>query len=200
MHEQSCKSNLKGQSPMSLDTSTPEAAERKPDPRIRRTRLHVIQTARAMLNEHSEALTFTSVADRAFVARQTLYKHWGTVENLIAETIEVDRVGSEADYDGLDVPARISLFLSRLISEIDPGTAAAIASLIAASSYEPDSRKAMNKLSNSLFELFQTSVGQVTPDQFVQLVAPVIFLTIAGAPVSDELVASLAERGAQLID
>lgn len=184
---------------MSLDTSTTEAVERKPDPRIRRTRIHVIQTARAMLNEHSEALTFTSVADRAFVARQTLYKHWGTVENLIAETIEVDRVGSENDYDGLDASARTSLFLSRLANEIDPGTASAIASLIAASAYEPDSRKAMNKLNESLFDLFRTSVGSVSRDEFVQLVAPVIFLIIAGAPVSDELVASLAERGSQLI-
>lgn len=184
---------------MSLETSTTETAERKPDPRIRRTRIHVIQTARAMLNEHAEALTFTSVADRAFVARQTLYKHWGTVENLIAETIEVDRVGSENDYDGLDAAARTKLFLGRLANEIDPGTASAIASLIAASAYEPDSRKAMTKLNGSLYELFQTSVGTVTPDEFMQLVGPVIFLTIAGAPVSEELIASLSERGAQLI-
>jgi len=184
---------------MSLSTDSPKESERKPDPRIRRTRLHVLQTARTMLNEHKEALTFTSVADRAFVARQTLYKHWGTVENLISETIEVDQVGSGSDYEGLDAAARTHVFLSRMVSQTDPGTASAIASLIAASAYEPDSRKALAKLNSSLFETFQTSVGTLSHDQFIQIVAPVIFLTISGAPVSDELITSLAERGGQLI-
>jgi len=184
---------------MSVSTSSPKESERKPDPRIRRTRLHVLQTARAMLNEHTEALTFTSVADRAFVARQTLYKHWGTVENLISETIEIDRVGSEKDYDGLDTAARTHLFVTRLVQKTDPGTASAVASLIAASAYEPHSRKALAKLNSSLFEIFQTSVGTLTHDQFIQIVAPVIFLIISGAPVSDELITSLAERGGQLI-
>ena len=183
---------------MASDASVSEPPVRT-DPRIRRTRLHVLEIAREMLNEHSEALTFTAVAERAFVARQTLYKHWGSIENLIAETIVVARVGKDTDYEGLDAKQRTTMFLERTTQQIDAGMASAIAAIIAAASYEPDSRRALGKLDASLFEMFSSSVGTVTHDQFIELVAPVMYLIISGGPVSPGLISSLAERSSQLL-
>ncbi|MCU1412927.1 MAG: transcriptional regulator [Microbacteriaceae bacterium] len=181
------------------DASVTEPAVRT-DPRIRRTRLHVLDVAREMLNEHSEALTFTAVAERAFVARQTLYKHWGSIENLIAETVVVARVGNDTDYEGLTTQQKTLMFLERLGEQIDAGMASAIAAIIAAASYEPDSRRALGKLDTSLFDMFRSSVGPVTHDQFIEIVAPVMYLIVSGGEVTPGLVASIADRSAQLLD
>jgi AcrR family transcriptional regulator len=172
----------------------------KVDPRILRTRVHVLATARELLSEHQEALTFTLVADRAFVARQTLYKHWGTIENLIAETIVVARTGQASDYDGLDSRARAALFLHRLTAQIDPGMAAAIGAIIAAAAYQPAAREAFHKLDTSLYEIFVESVGPISHDSYIELIAPVMLLVVAGAPVSADLQASLASRAEALLD
>jgi AcrR family transcriptional regulator len=184
---------------MATDAQTAEPSLVKTDPRIRRTRIHVLDIARTMLNEHTEALTFTAVAERAFVARQTLYKHWGSIENLIAETVVVSRVGQASDYDGLDAGERTKLFLTRLPMEIDTGMASAIAAIISAASYEPDSRTALGKLDKSLFDMFTESVGPVTHDQFIELVAPVMYLIISGGTISEQLIDSLSERGGQIL-
>ncbi len=58
------------------------------DPRIQRTRDHVLGVVRRMLATPSDVpLTFTSLAAEAEVSRRTLYTHWGTIDRLIAEAV-----------------------------------------------------------------------------------------------------------------
>jgi AcrR family transcriptional regulator len=170
----------------------------KTDPRIKRTREHVIRVAQEMLEEATEPLTFTAVADRAFVARQTLYKHWGTIENLIAETVELDPARS-ASYDG-DVTARASTFLQQVIAQLSSaGTGAAVAAIISASHYDETSKAAAEKISSSLHASFTELVGKVDDDGFLQIVGPVLYLGLTAASTSPALIGSLASRAVDLV-
>src|SRR6202046_2144282 len=52
---------------------TPDAA----NPRVRRTRERILAAARELLSEVGPAgLTYSLLAERAGVTRQTLYRHW----------------------------------------------------------------------------------------------------------------------------
>jgi AcrR family transcriptional regulator len=166
---------------------------------VRRTRRHVLAVTRQLLNERQGTLTFTRVADRAGVARQTLYKHWGTIEMLIVDTIVIGRIGTAADYVGLDVGQRAALFFGRLVMEVDEGMASAVAAIISVAVYEQNSRDAYERLDRNFFEMFRSLVAPVTHDEFVQLVTPIIYLVIAGSPISPALMESLSERAAQIV-
>lgn len=56
-----------------------------PDPRIARTRLHVLTVLRRLLAGNGEEITLSTLATEAQVSRRTLYTHWGTVESAVAE-------------------------------------------------------------------------------------------------------------------
>lgn len=171
----------------------------KIDPRIGRTRQHVLTVAREMLTERKEALTFTLLADRALVSRRTLYTHWGTIENLIADTVDISDIAGAGDFENMTVSERAAHFLGRVASQIDPGMAAALTAVIAAAAYESDAKDAYERLDRRLFEMFQETVGASSHDVFIELVSPLVFLTIIGAEISPEIVASLSERAAKLI-
>lgn len=171
----------------------------KIDPRIGRTRQHVLTVAREMLTERKEALTFTLLADRALVSRRTLYTHWGTIENLIADTVDISDIGERGDFENMTIRERASHFLTRVASRIDPGMAAALTAVIAAAAYESDAKDAYERLDSRLFEMFEESVGSASHDDFVQLVSPLVFLTIIGGEISPAIIASLAERAEQLL-
>jgi len=58
------------------------------DPRVRRTRALVLAAAAAVLGEHGlGGFSLEAVAQRADVARSTLYRHWPDREHLLLETI-----------------------------------------------------------------------------------------------------------------
>jgi AcrR family transcriptional regulator len=170
------------------------------DPRVARTHAHVLKTAHSMLSEGDEALTFTTIADRAQVSRRTLYVHWGSVENLIADTIVVISTGSDGDYEGLDATARSTLFLKRLAEEIEGGTAAAIAAMLASGFHDEASAVASAKLRETLYQLFVEKVGTVTREQFAELIGPILLIALTGSRAAPTLVASLAGRSRDFLN
>ena len=184
---------------MSLLTESLEPAPTKVDPRIGRTRLHVLTVAREMLTERKEALTFSLVADRALVSRRTLYTHWGTIENLISDTVVLTRIGDQSEYIGRSIRERAVIFLTRAYDRFDVGTAAALIAVIAAAPYGNESTQAYARLYTGAFGMFKDSVGHATEDEFIQIFAPVIYMAISGGRVSHELIDSLAERAETLL-
>lgn len=169
------------------------------DPRIHRTRVLVINAARELLNEGNSSLTFAQVAERADVARQTLYKHWGTIENLMADTIRFVRDDWEDDYKGLDVRGRAHLYLTRISTDLDRGMVAATNGILAARTHNPLAQQALGVLDETLFDMFVKSVGPATHDQFYEIVTPVLFLTLCGIPPSFALINALSQRAEQLL-
>ena len=184
---------------MATDPPVREPASESVDPRIRRTREHVLSTTRQLLDERQGALTLSIVAERAMVARQTLYKHWGTIENLIADTIVVTRTRDLSEYAGLDARARAELFLTEVTEVVDPTVGSAAAAMIAALHYDRNAGKAFAKVDRALFEAFVTSVGPVSHDQFIEIVGPALMMLLPRGEVSPQMISSLAERAAQFI-
>jgi len=90
-------------------TSTDARAE---DPRVTRTRAHVIEATIALIGEEGpESVTHQRVAQRARVSRATLYRHWPQPEDLVFEALA--RIVSDWRFAG---PGRLG---DALIAEID---------------------------------------------------------------------------------
>ena len=72
------------------------------DPRIERTRVHVLTVTRRMLAQRTgEPLSFSRLAQEAQVSRRTLYTHWGTVERVIGEAVAMHSPVGSIDVVGL---------------------------------------------------------------------------------------------------
>ena len=67
------------------------------DPRIMRTKQHVLGVLRELLNRDGEEITLSSLAAEARVSRRTIYTHWGTVESAVAEALFDETESAEAD-------------------------------------------------------------------------------------------------------
>ena len=55
------------------------------DPRITRTKEHVLTVVHELLQQPGAEITFSTIALAAKVSRRTLYTHWGTVEAVVAD-------------------------------------------------------------------------------------------------------------------
>lgn len=169
------------------------------DPRVLRTREHIIGVTRELLIEYRGAISFSLVAERGQVARQTLYTHWGTIEALIADTIVLSRTRTSSDYVGLDASDRAELFFTEFMETMKPGIVIAAATIVAALHYDKNAGRAYVRLESALFEIFLECVGPISHDQFIELASPIVFTTISGGVPSPQLLASLAERATQFL-
>ena len=67
------------------------------DPRIARTKLHVLGVLRELLDRDGAEITLSSLATEARVSRRTIYTHWGTVESAVAEAMFDETESAESD-------------------------------------------------------------------------------------------------------
>ena len=67
------------------------------DPRIMRTKLHVLGVLRELLGRDGEEITLSSLAAEARVSRRTIYTHWGNIESAVAEAMFDETERAEAD-------------------------------------------------------------------------------------------------------
>ena len=98
------------------------------DPRIQRTRALVRSAVSSLLVEGGlSAVTFSSVASRSGLGRQTLYRHWNTVEELVVDSVleGVDDGYPSAALDAADALRQWILGLTRALSEEPRATALA---------------------------------------------------------------------------
>ena len=109
--------------------------QQRPDlanPQARRTHDHVLSVARTILHESGpKALTFSYLGARAQVTRQTLYRHWPTREELLAEIVTS---GPDVGYPtpGTDTRAVLTAFLATLRDGLeDPPSAASLLAVAA---------------------------------------------------------------------
>jgi len=165
------------------------------DARVRRTRTKVIAVARDLLVEVGPlSLTYTLLSERAAVTRQTLYRHWPTIEALLVDLV---LVGPEAGYPepGDDPYVIVVGFLTSLRAGMDdPTTAAALIALAAQADVDTASAAALRAISadrrTALNTLLSGTMRQVTENEFAQLVGPVFVQRfIARGVVTDQLIA-----------
>ncbi|WP_213816086.1 TetR/AcrR family transcriptional regulator [Glaciihabitans sp. dw_435] len=173
------------------------------DPRIKRTRLHVLETTRALLAERrSSPLSFSVIAEQAQVSRRTLYTHWGTVDKVISEAITSHPPVGLGDAATLPASDRLRAFLRDIRSSIsDAVTNAALASLMNLATHDDGASSSLKEMGQARIEQFRQSVAPITAEQYAQLVGP-LFISqfMNGEPGSDALIDALVVHGLATLD
>jgi AcrR family transcriptional regulator len=153
---------------------SPDAA----NPRVQRTRDRMLAAARELLAEAGPAgLTYSVLAERAGVTRQTLYRHWPARSALLTDMI---LEGSAGDYPepGEDPAAVAAAWLASLRDGLlDPARRAVVLTVAAQADADSDSAEALAELSAdrraALNVLLKPSGVQVTADEYPLLYGPV---------------------------
>jgi AcrR family transcriptional regulator len=176
---------------------------RTPDPgnpRVRRTRDHILAAARELLSTAGPAgLTYSLLAERAGVTRQTLYRHWPTRSALFVDMI---LEGNEGGYPepGTDPATVAAAWLASLRAGLrDPARRAAVLAVTAQADTDPDSAEALTRLTAdrlaALNDLLKPSGIQVTAEEYNLLSGPVLTrILFDRAEVTDEFIASVVEH------
>lgn len=170
----------------------------RPDPRIARTRIHVLNTARQMIRDGSVALTITSIAEAAKVSRRTLYSHWGEVENLVADTIQVGTLDDNA-FLGLDCEERASLFVTNFAQEMTDGGAKAIANVMSAATYSSEAGVALTAMTKGMRALYSERVQAISYAEYAQIFFPLILTAVSEPEIPEELLVASISRARDFI-
>jgi len=154
---------------------TPDVA----NPRVQRTRDRVLAAARNLLAEAGPAgLTYSALAERAGVTRQTLYRHWPARSGLLVDLI-LEGAGDGYPEPGTD-PAKVAAaWLASLRGGLrDQARRAAVLAVTAQADTDPDCAQALTSLTAdrlaALNELLGPSGTQVAPDEYALLTGPVL--------------------------
>jgi AcrR family transcriptional regulator len=170
-----------------------------PDPRIERTRAHVLSHARELLSAGGPAaVTYTALAARARVTRQTLYRHWPTREALIIDLVLENAAPGLPDGSGS--PEHIvGSFLRGLRSGMqDAFNATAVTALVAQADHDSTSNTVLGSViadrRAALNRLLQPSGTSVNASQYASLCGPVLFQRFfARETTSDQLIDHLVK-------
>ena len=126
------------------------------DPRIQRTREHVLSTVRRLLAEPASApLTFTVLAAEAQVSRRTLYTHWGSIDRAISDAVTNSFGGDAEDFDGLTCFERLQRFLTSARDGMrDPVFAATVTTQIAKATRDPEAAASLREMNQAAIAKF----------------------------------------------
>jgi AcrR family transcriptional regulator len=175
---------------------TPDAA----NPRVRRTRERILGAARELLAEVGPAgLTYSLLAERAGVTRQTLYRHWPARPALLLGLI---LEGADGGYPepGADPAAVAAAWLASLRDGLrGSGRRIAVLGVAAQADSDPDSAEALARLTQygraALNELLEPSGRAITDDEYALLSGPVLArIFFEREPVTDEFIAAVVSR------
>jgi AcrR family transcriptional regulator len=176
---------------------------RAPDPgnpRVQRTRDHILAAARELLATTGPAgLTYSLLAERAGVTRQTLYRHWPTRSALLVDMI---LEGNDGGYPepGTDPGAVAAAWLASLRAGLrDPARRAVVLAVTAQADTDPDSAEALTRLSAdrlaALNDLLKPSGVQVPPEEYALLYGPVLArMFYEREEVTDDFIAAVVAR------
>jgi len=147
------------------------------DPRIERTRIHVLTVARSMLAERTgDPLTFSRLAEAAQVSRRTLYTHWGTIERVIGEAIALHTAEFAFDPSGLSPREILRGLLSSTRDRLtDPVTHLALTSLVAQASADDKAAEVLAAMSTERLDEYNELLGAINHAQYSQIVGPLFF-------------------------
>jgi AcrR family transcriptional regulator len=175
---------------------TPDAG----NPRVRRTRERILDAARELLAAAGPAgLTYSLLADRAGVTRQTLYRHWPTRAALLVDLIlESPDVGyPEPDAD----PGKVAVAWLTSLREAfrDQAVRATVLAVTAQADTDPDSAEALTRIADdrvaALNDLLKPSGTHVTGDGYMLLTGPVLTrIFFERREVTDEFIHATVEQ------
>jgi AcrR family transcriptional regulator len=161
------------------------------DPRTQRTREHVLEVAGALLRDQgASAVTFSTVSAVAKVARQTLYRLWGTPAGLLSDLLLAGHDENPIE----DVGDGPEAYLRRFLFGVRDGLAqadaeAALAGLIGHATHDPAANEAMVEVNRRRADVLAAGIGALSPEDYSFVVGPLFFhQLIARLPVDDAFV------------
>ncbi|OKI08000.1 TetR family transcriptional regulator [Streptomyces sp. CB02923] len=142
------------------DSPTPSPGTRRPGGRTARTRVAVRDAVLAGLVEHGyPGLTVEYIAEHSGVHKTTLYRRWGNLEGLLADTLDLAGEDSWTPPDTGSLEGDLRALTSEVVESFaDPATAASGSALIAAAF---QSRRAADALSAYYGERFKRCAPMV---------------------------------------
>jgi AcrR family transcriptional regulator len=172
----------------------------RPHPRVRRTRERILAAARGLLAEAGPAgLTYSLLADRAGVTRQTLYRHWPARAALLVDLIlEGPDVGCPPP--GADPGVVAIAWLTSLREAFrDQAVRATVLAVTAQADTDPDSAEALIRIADdraaALNDLLKPSGTHVTSDGYMLLTGPVLTrIFFERREVTDEFIHATVEQ------
>ncbi len=166
---------------------------------VRGTKARVLAVARELLPvTGAVGLTYTLLAERAGVTRQTLYRHWPTREQLLAALVLTGPDGGYPTESG-NLRTTVIEFLSSLRAGMDvPATAAALITLSAQADRDAVSDQALAAIANdrrqALNVLLRPTGHTVDEDDFALLCGPILYRRfIARTPVDDRFITTTVD-------
>ena len=175
-----------------------------PDPRIERTRVHVLTIARQMLVERSgDPLTFSRLAERAQVSRRTLYTHWGTIERVIAEAVAEPDPTTAIDVTGLSKREILREILNGTRDRLtDPVTHVALTSLVSQASTDDNAAEALRHMGTARKTEHEQLLGtSISHEQYSKIVGPLYYSQlILGEQLSDGFLDDQVELALVVLD
>lgn len=174
-----------------------------PDRRLAKTRNNVLETTRRILNERGGSpITFSSLAKEAHVSRQTLYTHWNSIEDVIADAVTVEQTDEkfvpDPDTTGRE---RLAFFLSSVRDGISqPVTTVALLAMMNNAATDQRASEALEKMTGRRMGHLAALIGPTSREIYAQLVGPIFFAEFTlKETASDELIAELVDRGSVLL-
>ncbi|MEU9991661.1 TetR/AcrR family transcriptional regulator [Streptomyces sp. NPDC048045] len=165
------------------------------NPRVQRTRRHVLAVARELLPEAGPSgLTYALLAERAGVTRQTLYRHWPSRAALLFDLIlEGPDLGTYPE-PGSDVRTVATAWLKSLRAGIgEPAVRTAVLAVTAQADHDPESAQALVRIGQdrraALNRLLEPSGVQIDDAECTLLYGPVLArLFLDRSDVTDEFI------------
>jgi AcrR family transcriptional regulator len=162
--------------------------------------MRILTAARELLSEVGPAgLTYSLLAERAGVTRQTLYRHWPARPALLLGLI---LEGAESGYPepGADPAAVAAAWLASLRDGLrDRARRIAVLGVAAQADSDPDSAQALAQLTDyghaALNELLEPSGTTISADDYALLSGPVLArIFFERREVTDEFIAAVVAR------
>jgi AcrR family transcriptional regulator len=182
------------------DRVMPYRAPDAANPRVQRTRDRILAAARQLLAESGPAgLTYSVLAERAGVTRQTLYRHWPARDALLVNLILVGAGGGYPE-PGTDPATVAAQWLTSLRDAMrDPARRAAVLAVTAQADADPDSARALSQLTEdrlgALNELLEPSGVQVEPEEYALVYGPLLArIFFERAEATDDFIQAVVTR------
>jgi AcrR family transcriptional regulator len=163
-------------------------ADEKVDPRIQRTKDHVLDTALALLRRAEEPLTFSTLALAARVSRKTLYTHWGSIESVIIESF-IRNGFAEFDPDpALTVDDRVAVVVNRLSDYlVDESAATALNMVMAAAAHDPVSRAYLATSRTRMTAVLSDYIAPMEVIDYAILMGPLLYMAQSAGEVAPDV-------------
>ena len=172
------------------------------DPRIRRTKDHVLAAAeRLMTSDAAGPLTYSSLARESTVSRRTIYIHWPDLDAVVAEVLARQLARRFENLDDLSVIDRLTQFLESVRAGMsDPLESTALLTVVLDASRSHEAEERLREITAGRLTLFRAHVGSISPENFAMLVGPIVTTALVlRQPVTDNLMSRQIEFGMSVL-